>query len=858
MSKKKAIKVLTSTAIAATAFVAANPAQAASTTDAQTLVSKAKDAATVLKWAISMEGSADGTTRPWAQYNAAKDARDAAVAAVNKLSGSEKTALLADIEANVTLHINRTMAYIDAITAGEKISAKKQALEAKLAANVIDNSTEQAYHELSTEIRKQAILLDRVYGKSTRDAIRAAYKQSAEVVRDNAKFAVTVKIELDSMDKALAANNMDKAAAHLAEVEKFMNEVSNAAIKNKLADRKAALEAQLTPEVKSVSAINSKQLVVSFTSVLEGENSFLANDATDVANYTLDSVNPTSAKLSADKKSVTLTFAADVEGEDQVLVVNPVATTKKDANGDVVTTVKYSTILTYEDTVSPQVVGTSYVNGQIVVEFSEAVGTLPSVVRVNGNPVTAIAPHGTDANKVLVTYALSAGTTASLYVAGAKDSSVAQNQMSLYNGNVIAPAADTGKPQITGVLVTGQNTATVTLSEAVTEDTIVAKLQKGTSIYDVTLVKDSNDTDGLTYELTVDINGVTAGDGLFSGSTTSVTFDLLVAAEAMTDLSSNKNEEFITTVTFVKDTAAPALVETAVTADNKEFGFKFNEELVVAGSEANIVVKNSNGVKLTVDAATAVKSDDDKVYLVDITSGDVAIEAGTYTVSIPAGFFEDQYGNASAAITKTFTVGKAADAVDTTKPTATVGSLNNVFTVQFSEEVSSSALNLANYKLDGVALPAGTDIYFTSTTKDTVEIVLPEGSINIGNQSTGAAAVLNVANVQDLAGNTILTGNYNVTVEDNTAATISALQVIGTDVYVTFTEDVAFVGTVDADNVFNITVNNVVATAGNISLVTGNTKQVKFALDAAPATTPVVTVKATQSSLTDVNGVLVK
>ena len=43
-----------------------------------------------------------------------------------------------------------------------------------------------------------------------------------------------------------------------------------------------------TPAVKSVSALNAKQVVVEFNTALEGTSATLTNDATDVANYTLD------------------------------------------------------------------------------------------------------------------------------------------------------------------------------------------------------------------------------------------------------------------------------------------------------------------------------------------------------------------------------------------------------------------------------------------------------------------------------------------------------------------------------------------------------------------------------------------
>ena len=77
------------------------------------------------------------------------------------------------------------MHYIDAITAGEKMEAKQAVVEAQIEKGLIDDATETAYHELSNEIRKQAVLLDRVYGKSTRDAIRDQYKEAAQDVRDS-------------------------------------------------------------------------------------------------------------------------------------------------------------------------------------------------------------------------------------------------------------------------------------------------------------------------------------------------------------------------------------------------------------------------------------------------------------------------------------------------------------------------------------------------------------------------------------------------------------------------------------------------------------------------------------------------
>jgi methionine-rich copper-binding protein CopC len=502
----------------------------------------------------------------------------------------------------------------------------------------------------------------------------------------------------------------------------------------------------------------------------------------------------------------------------------------------------------------------------VTLNFSEKLSQLPTAVRVNGTPVTAVAFAGAgttnvNTSKVEVTVALTPGSSASLFVAGAEDASAATNEMDIFNGTVAVPGADVEKPRVTSLVVTGQNTAKVTLSEEVNSASIAATLQRGATQTPVTLTKDTTDATGKTYNLTVDLNGsATAGDGIFSSTSTSESFTLFIAAEAMTDVSGNKNDFYSTTVTFVKDTVAPTLASTQVAANNQKLEFTFNEALTVAGSDANIIVTNNEGVRITaVDGETFVKGTDNKTYQVDVKAGDVALDAGTYTVSIPAEFFTDAYGNKTAAVTGTFTVGTATN-TDTVKPTATVSTsatVKNQFTVTYSEEVTGSGLALSNYRLDGQALPVGTDIYFTNSDKKVVVIQLPTNSVNIGNQSTGAAAILTVSGVTDKAGNSITTANYGVVVKDNTAATVSNVQVIGQDVYVTFTENVAF-ATADANTVFNVTVNGTTADAGNLETVAGAANRVKFTLTAAPAATPVVSVLAGQTVVTDTNGTPVK
>ncbi|OAH54488.1 hypothetical protein AWH48_07775 [Domibacillus aminovorans] len=619
--------------------------------------------------------------------------------------------------------------------------------------------------------------------------------------------------------------------------------------------RLATPEEVQAPAVAKVESVNAKQVVITFNTALNKEA------AAQKTLYTVNGANPTAVKLSDDQKSITLTYADSIEATDGVVVVNPITTEQKDENGAALKTAKYTSVFTYKDTVKPVVTDTSYTNGVITLTFSEEIGTKPTVVRVNGTPVTGDSVSIDSSNKTEVNIAsdLSAGSSASLYIAGATDTADAANEMELYNGFVSAPTADTNKPHVTDVQVTGQNKAKITLSESVTEAEINATVQRSADQTAVKLVKDVADTSGKTYTLTVDLNGAAAGDGIFAGSSVSETFTLYIQKDAMTDRSGLKNDLYSTPLTFKKDTQAPSLVSSKVTAGNKKLAFTFDEAVTVSGSINAIDVRDEDGVKFTAIAAETSLTEDKKTFEVDIKSGDTAMDAGTYAVTLPANFFSDAYGNKTGAVTDKFTVGTSTNE-DTEKPTATVKTTGkNEFTVTYNEEVTSSAIKLSNYRLDGQALPSKTDIYFKDSSKKEVVITLPEGSVNIGDQTTGAPAVLGVSGVADKAGNVSTAEHFVVTVKDNTPATVTGVEVYGTTVVVEFSDAIELpAAPTDANDVLDVTVNGTAAEAQNMTAVAGNVKALQFTLTSAPAAKPVVKVKEGQEALKDANGVIVK
>jgi len=699
VNKKKAIKILSATAVAATAFVATSPAQAASTNDAASLVKKAKDAGTVLKWAISTEGSADGKTRPYAQYNTAKAARDAAVAAVNKLPSAQKAKYLADLEQNVTLHINRTMAYIDAITAGEKITVKKQALEAQIAKNLIDDNTESAYHALSTEIRKQAILLDRVYGQSTRDEIRKEYKKSAEAVRDSVKYEITVKIELDLAKKALAANNTADVEKHLAEAAKYMKEVKNEAMKAALTKAAGEIEAQLTPVVKTVSSLNGKEIAIAFNKAIDAKS--VIDENGNLINITITGTGTPTFKgeLSADKKTLIATANIALDGE---YTVNVNKESVKAEAGDFVQS--YISKVNVKDNVAPAIIGTERVNlSTVKVIFSEPISTEGTVsFKYADGSAVAGATFTLDASGKFGIVKLGSDVTANKEIAvqfiGAKD--FANNLMTPNPATVqvVKQQADGIKPVVSTISQTGADTFNIKFSKDVTLAAGDAVVVSGYTVKSITKVTDSE------YKVTVDKNL----KGLQN-----------VTVKGFTDLSDQAGEAVTKVVSFSEDTVAPkaANVTVVVGADKAEYlELTFDKDvtegkLTISGSYVKDHVTSTVSAK-QVDAKYASTASKKvlRVKLADFAT----VKEAAYKVDIAKGSSNSVASLSGVALDKTsasFTRGEDGVASNTTKLAAPAIAVvnNDTLTVTFTGAVDgASATNEANYKVDGAVVESAT------------------------------------------------------------------------------------------------------------------------------------------------------
>lgn len=625
--------------------------------------------------------------------------------------------------------------------------------------------------------------------------------------------------------------------------------------------------------------------------------------AEDVTKYKLNGValakgtsasqKPPQAKavLQDDKKSVILTLAdSKANNTAYTFMIDGVT----DVNGKTVKSDVFT--LTVNDTEAPTVTKVELAaNGDLEITFSEPLQATNPIVRVNGTPATVESVTAGDVTvKVLATNLpnIEKGATATIYVAGAKDT--AGNAMALYNGSFVKPN-DTTAPTVTSVTQIGQNKVRFVFSEPLgtaagadfeaTDLTVlkgVTSYTNGTSNTEFKVTKNVDDTTGKTYDVEISlgaaISGASPNYGIYEAGSSSQTVTLMIAKNAIKDVAGNGNADYTASFIFTADEVGPKFDSAEIATDKQTIEVKFDELLKGPATNTNvddtkITVVDSQGVKYTVEKATTIvkNTPNDDILVVDFMTGTTTISNGTYTIHFAKGAVQDVLGNANEAFSTTITVG---DATDTTKPTAELAtsSKENVFVVDFKEEVTASALNIDNYSLDGQKLPQGTLIYFTDANKTKVSITLPVASINFGEVGTGASAILTVSNVADKAGNVIEDTNLSVKVSDNTSALLQKVEVMGNDIYLTFNEDMDQ-NTVEAINDkdklaadFEIKVGDELLNLGTggslavkVGLVDNNKKQVKITLTAGNSGDPnwdsskSISVKVLGKTLKDAN-----
>lgn len=422
LNKKRAVKVALSTAVAASAFVAtSNVNEAEASSNVNELVEGAVSAGTVLKWAISLEGSGDFKTRPYVEYNNAKKAIKLAEDAFSNLSYNEKLASQVKL-LDAKTQVQRAQAYIDAITSSEKIKELNDTLDKEIASGDLAR-IEKAYHSASFEYKKQAKLLDRVYGQSTRDGIRNSVKPTIEKSINSVIYDVTVKIHLDKAKVFYDKGENDKAIAEIEKANYNLN-LKGATFKFKKELEKTYNDVlvAIPTTVTKVEADGNTKIVLSLNKAYELDNKTLPTIS--ASSFKINNLVVTGAKLSDDKKSIVLTTSVQEKEKDYVLTFNGKTYNFKSLKGEIKANIKfdktsnsfleatdsnvYSSKLTNLD-------GTPYTGSVTVKLTNNKVGTSNAVINsVNGKLTNGVSTWtGTpDSNGNLV-FSISANKTVS-------------------------------------------------------------------------------------------------------------------------------------------------------------------------------------------------------------------------------------------------------------------------------------------------------------------------------------------------------------------------------------------------------------------------------------------------------------
>ncbi|MDT0192385.1 Ig-like domain-containing protein [Exiguobacterium sp. BG5(2022)] len=591
------------------------------------------------------------------------------------------------------------------------------------------------------------------------------------------------------------------------------------------------------PMVKDVKLNNAKELVITFNKEIK-KDSVITSDALIAGIISLNSsdaaASSSKAYLSNDGKSLTLVATTTWNGS----YAFEVAKDKVEAVVSGQKVEEYKAFVSAEDVVRPTFSGVTYeANGAAKFTFSEPLdetaATIASKLVVTGPTSVSITASdisvAADGKSFTVTLpaAMTKDVAYTFAFTGLKDFAGNLSMPNPVTATVVNSVRDTVKPTVTNVVALDAGKLQVTFSEKIRPNTAVVTVGAAASS---------------TY--TLDSTGTVA---TFSPVTNLTAGVQSVTISGALDLAGLELDSVTRVIQVVADNAAPVYVNHSVetVGSDRFLVVNYNEEITAnAGVSVTGTYVDSNNITQSVTAITGA----------DITTGSdkksvrvkLPATAGAYTLSLPANLARDTSAqtNGSAARSVTFTLGAA---VDSTKPVvSTFAQTGNKVTVTFDRVVTAAtALNVANYSIDGISSPFESAIFKGDA--QTVELTLKNDVI-----TTDGVRNYTVSNVATSAGAVMApkTGTYNF--KENVRPTVLGAKVLSsTEIEVTLSEalDSTKVGT-DFD-VFQ----GASTTALTDSEAISGTNKVIITLADPLTTLNGLTLKAASSiDLTDVNG----
>lgn len=565
------------------------------------------------------------------------------------------------------------------------------------------------------------------------------------------------------------------------------------------------------PKVVSVTAPNSKQLVVKFNRAVDGDT--VAEDGKlikDVVQVTALSGAPVvtaagaEVSFSTDNTEATITFPGleYLKGQYTVVVNDKIKTT----SGEVVPA--FTNIVPVADTVAPTVATVNAVakatTNKVYVKFSEPVKPAGIIAYVNGAAATV--QRDTYDTFVLTTGNLNSGTTYDVSLTNVSD----------FAGNVANPnpiktsvtvVSDVAAPVIKSVTPVGDRYVEVKFDKKVNRDSLVGNvrlLDANGESKGVFYVSTSSDSD--TIKLRSPLSALPTS-GTFTGS--------IVFGQSVRDTLGNTLSAAATqAITFTKDTSAPGV--TSATYSNKGLVIKFNEEVILDTAGTNnrqiLVINNKTGQQAaTLNVRAGSLSADKKTltYAVSLSGAD-------YTVRLPQGLVtDDSFSTNPFASTTVALAIEAANTSDVTRPEVVSitphdkDAAGTVIADVYYDVVvkdsgsDASGLNVAtltdvnSYTLNSKALPLGAYPVITSigTGDDaaapktaTVRVYIPGNTITKTEDYT-----FQVFGIADKAGNGIIAVEKKSELTDRVKPTLTTAAVSSGDntvLVIGFSEDV--------------------------------------------------------------------
>jgi uncharacterized protein YjdB len=544
---------------------------------------------------------------------------------------------------------------------------------------------------------------------------------------------------------------------------------------------------QMVLQVSSVSAVNAKQVMVTYNTAVD------TTTASTGTNYTITPVGGAAfnnalftVELQDDQVSALITLGAgNALTTTATNYVVTVSTNVLDASG-IALDEQFEGIFSMKDSTRPTSALSYTSNSTATVTFSEPMNVanaaaIQAVMTIKDADGTSVSPAG------LVTLAAD-NMSFDLDISGFDlDENYTVSFIGLvdYAGNVITPNPttytvvrtnrDVTAPTVTSVVALDVNKIEITFSEKL--GTLGTVNTEAIVVGGTATVDDS----GLVYTVTT----TGAATPALSGVT-------LVTIDGYADASGNAGATYTKTLNFVADTTAPTYVSSRVGQVGADsYLYVTYSEDVVLGAPVNALTGTYVDADSVTQPMTSIVVADASLDLAfgETTSDTIKIKitglpSGTYTVATDAALVDDAAGNSAASTTMTFAFGSVVDPTVPVPVITSVQTTEDKVVVTFNVAVTAAtALNTANYTVEGQQV--FNSAIFSGDTK-TVELTLKPDVITLGGDR-----VMEIKNVKTSAGNMMVDFSATKTFVENIKPVLTSAQISGaTTIVATFSEAV--------------------------------------------------------------------